>query len=176
MKKPAVVVGAGTYGEVYLYYLRQAGIPVAGFVDDHPDKSGTQIDGVPVLGTTSILDRLFEEGIGALYAPIGNNSARVRFHEFARSRGIATPNFVHASVVLDSTIAPNAGIFILPGATIMPLSRIGPDVMLSANASVAHHSILEQGVFLSTKASVGANIRVGQCTYIGRGARWSPVR
>lgn len=170
MNHDAVIVGAGTYGEVYLYYLRQAGVRVAGFLDDRAEKIGSRIDGVPVLGTTSDIEHMLSRGIGALYAPIGSNAARVRFHERARSLGISTPNFVHPSAVVDSDIEPNIGVLMLPGVTIMPLSTIGPDVMISANASVAHHSTLERGVFLSTKASVGASIRVGQCTYIGMGA------
>lgn len=32
----SVIVGAGTYGEVYLAYLREAGVEVIGFLDDAP--------------------------------------------------------------------------------------------------------------------------------------------
>ena len=32
----SVIMGAGTYGEVYLAYLREAGVQVVGFVDDDP--------------------------------------------------------------------------------------------------------------------------------------------
>lgn len=169
MIQTAVIAGAGTYGEVYLQYLQQTGVNVIGFLDDAVDKVGRQIGGVPVLGTTSYIERLIDEGITSLYAPIGNNSIRVRLHDQARNHGILTPNFIHASAIIDSKIDPDIGVFILPGVTIMPLSLIRPDVMISANASVAHHSTLEQGVFLSTKASVGANICVGRCAYIGMG-------
>lgn len=167
MKHSAIIVGAGTYGEVYAHYLRQAGVEIAGFVDDATNKIGTRVNGVPVLGSTSDLDRLFDEGIASIYAPIGDNAARVRFHEQARNRGVRTPNFVHPSATVDSEIEPDTGVFILPGSTIMPMSVIQPDVMISASASVAHHSTLEQGVFLSSKASVGASILVGRCAYIG---------
>jgi FlaA1/EpsC-like NDP-sugar epimerase len=30
----SVIIGAGTYGEVYLSYLREADIEVIGFIDD----------------------------------------------------------------------------------------------------------------------------------------------
>ena len=32
----SVIIGAGTYGEVYLAYLQEAGIEIVGFLDDNP--------------------------------------------------------------------------------------------------------------------------------------------
>lgn len=166
----AVIAGAGSYGEVYLHYLRQTGANVVAFIDDAPQTAGTKVGGVAVRGDYTVLDELYGEGVRALYAPIGSNAVRVRFHQLAREKGFVTPNFVHVSALVDSELPADSGIFILPGTTIMPCSRIESDVMISANASVAHHTVLEQGVFLSTKASVGANIHVGSCAYVGMGA------
>jgi len=169
MTGKAIIVGAGTYGEVYLHHLRAAGVTVIGFLDDAAEVIGNEIGGVRVLGTTAMIRDLCAQGIRALYAPIGNNVVRVRLHELARSHGLDTPNFIHQSAIVDSKIEPNTGVFVLPGSIIMPSSSIGLDVMISANVSVAHHTRLDQGVFLSTKASVGANIHVGSCAYVGMG-------
>ena len=49
----SLIIGAGTYGEVYLAYLREAGIEIVGFVDDNPDLIGKSVKEVPVLGKTS---------------------------------------------------------------------------------------------------------------------------
>ena len=32
----SVIIGAGTYGEVYLAYLQEAGVEIVGFLDDDP--------------------------------------------------------------------------------------------------------------------------------------------
>ena len=45
----SVIIGAGTYGEVYLAYLQEAGVDVVGFLDDDPKYKGTDVRGVPVL-------------------------------------------------------------------------------------------------------------------------------
>ena len=51
----SVLIGAGTYGEVYLAYLREAGVDVVGFLDDAPKFENQFVRGVPVLGPVSRL-------------------------------------------------------------------------------------------------------------------------
>lgn len=170
MRVRAVIGGAGTYGEVYLHYLRASGLEVAGFLDDDPSKTGLVFSGAPVLGGMDLIPSLATQGVTAFYAPIGANRVRVRLHDAARRSGLTTPNFVHPAALVDSPLPPDVGIYVLPGSVIMPHSILEPDVMVSASANVAHHTRLGQGVFLSTGASVGAGIDVGCCAYIGMGA------
>ena len=46
----SIIIGAGTYGEVYLAYLLEAGVEIVGFLDDDPQYSGKDVRGIPVLG------------------------------------------------------------------------------------------------------------------------------
>ena len=57
----SIIIGAGTYGEVYLAYLQETGIEVVGFVDDNPDLQDTFVRGMPVLGKISDLEHLKEK-------------------------------------------------------------------------------------------------------------------
>ena len=41
----SVIIGAGTYGEVYLAYLQEAGVEIVGFLDDNPKYVGTNVRG-----------------------------------------------------------------------------------------------------------------------------------
>ena len=45
----SIINGAGTYGEVYLAYLTEAGIDVVGFVDDDPKYIGKTVRSLPVI-------------------------------------------------------------------------------------------------------------------------------
>ena len=54
----SVIIGAGTYGEVYLAYLQEAGVEIVGFLDDDPKFEGKEVRGVPVLGGISALETL----------------------------------------------------------------------------------------------------------------------
>ncbi len=84
----SVIIGAGTYGEVYLAYLREAGVDVVGFLDDADAVQGREIRGVPVLGKTETLGSLAgTHGVRAVYCPLGNNPLRVQFLKKARELG-----------------------------------------------------------------------------------------
>lgn len=53
----SIIIGAGTYGEVYLAYLQEAGFEIVGFVDDDLKYEGTEVKGVPVIGKIGDLGR-----------------------------------------------------------------------------------------------------------------------
>lgn len=52
----SVIIGAGTYGEVYLAYLQEAGVEIVGFLDDNPKYVGTNVRGIPVLGEIPMIE------------------------------------------------------------------------------------------------------------------------
>jgi exopolysaccharide biosynthesis polyprenyl glycosylphosphotransferase len=61
LQRKLLIVGAGSAGQAILKIINQqpnSGFVVAGFLDDHPQKMGTTIEGVPVLGNTSLVDEI----------------------------------------------------------------------------------------------------------------------
>lgn len=167
----SVIIGAGTYGEVYLSYLRDAGVDVAGFLDDNEMLHGVIIQGVPVLGSTDLIYSLKQtDGIDSVYCPIGNNRLRVKFLSLAKSLGYKTPCYIHPSVVMSSDILLGNGVYILLGTHIMPYVNIKDFVMISMGVNIAHHSTLEEGTFISTGVNYGASICAKKNCYIGIGS------
>lgn len=167
----SIIIGAGTYGEVYLAYLQEAGIEIVGFVDDNPDLQGTFVKGMPILGTITDLEHLKDElKVEAVYCPIGDNKLRVKFLEYAKSLGYKTPCFIHSSVIMHPSVSIGEGVYILLGAKIMPYTVVDDYVMISMNALVAHHNHLYKGTFISTGVNLGASINAHENTYIGIGA------
>ena len=167
----SVIVGAGTYGEVYLAYLQESGIEVVGFLDDNANLHGTLIKEVPVLGGIDLLDKIKDMyQIEAVYCPIGNNQLRTHVLTMARNYGLQTPNFIHHSVNLASNVQIGCRVYVLPNTTIMPFVKIEDDVMISIGSNIAHHSVLRQGVFISNGVNLGASLIVEKYAYIGMGA------
>lgn len=167
----SVIIGAGKYGDVYLAYLKEAGVDVIGFLDDDPKLLGSEFNGVPVLGPISILTSLRDSyGVEAVYCPIGNNKLRVQFLNKAKTLGYQTPNYIHPSVIISPNIKIGNGVYILLGTQIMPFTEIEDYVMISMNVSVAHHNILKKGTFLSTGCNFGASIVAEENTYCGIGS------
>ena len=164
----SVIIGAGTYGEVYLAYLQEAGIEIVGFLDDDENLIGKSIRGINVLGSRKILPELSQKyGVEAVYCPIGNNKLRVQFLEEAKSLGYNTPNYIHPSVIISKGVEIGEGVYILLGTSIMPYTIIKDYVMISMNVGLAHHSILDKGVFLSTGCNFGASIHAKEYAYCG---------
>ena len=166
----SVIIGAGTYGEVYLSYLQEAGVEVVGFLDDDPRYENQKVRGIPVLGTVSLLNTLKESGIGAVYCPLGNNRLRVKFLSLAHKLGYETPNYIHPSVIISPHVTIGKGVYILLGTTIMPYTEISDYVMISMGVHLAHHNFLEEGVFLSTGCNFGASIHAHKYAYCGIGS------
>ena len=164
----SVLIGAGTYGEVYLAYLQEAGIDIVGFLDDDPKYEGQSVRGIPVLGGVSRLNDLKEtENIEAVYCPLGNNKLRVKFLTMAKELGYQTPNYIHPSVIISPHVSIGEGVYILLGTTIMPHTIIKDYVMISMGVHLAHHNVLEEGVFLSTGCNFGASIHAHKYAYCG---------
>lgn len=164
----SVIIGAGTYGEVYLAYLQEAGVEIVGFLDDDPKFEGKEVRGVPVLGGISALESLKDtEGIEAVYCPLGNNVLRVKFLSYARELGYKTPNYIHPSVIISPNVTIGEGVYILLGTTIMPHTVIKDFVMISMGVHLAHHNVLDEGVFLSTGCNFGASIHAHKYAYCG---------
>ena len=167
----SIIIGAGTYSEVYLAYLLEAGIEIVGFVDDAPSLQGKFVRGYPVLGTVSALETLkSEKNVEAVYCPIGNNAVRVRLFKQAKAWGYKTPNYIHPSAVISPHVEMGEGIYVLLGSHIMPYTKIEDYVMISMNVNVAHHNLLEEGTFLSTGVNFGASITAHKQSYVGIGA------
>ena len=164
----SVIIGAGTYGEVYLAYLQEAGVEIVGFLDDDPKFIGANVRGVPVLGGIAMLEIIKETyGVESVYCPLGNNKLRVKFLKKAKTCGLKTPNYIHPSVCISPNVTIGEGVYILLGTCIMPHTVIKDYVMISMNVSLAHHNILDEGVFLSTGSNFGANIHAHKYAYCG---------
>ena len=164
----SVIIGAGTYGEVYLAYLQEAGVDVVGFLDDSDSMQGTTVRGVPVLGKVDLLETLEgTHGVRAVYCPLGNNRLRVQFLKKARELGYETPNYIHPSVVLSPNVKLGQGVYILLGTTIMPYAEIRDFVMISMSVHLAHHTVLNEGTFLSTGVNFGASMVAEKFAYVG---------
>ena len=167
-QKKSIIIGAGTYGEVYLAYLQEAGVDVVGFLDDDPKYEGQEVRGTPVLGPIRLLNTLKStDGIEAVYCPLGNNRLRVKFLSMARDLGYETPNYIHPSVIISPHVSIGNGVYILLGTTIMPHTEIKDFVMISMGVHLAHHNILDEGVFLSTGCNFGASIHAHKYAYCG---------
>lgn len=168
----SVIIGAGKYGAVYLSYLKEAGVDIAGFLDDDPALQGKSICGTPVIGTLSLLPDLKDRfGVEAIYCPLGINRLRHQVLIEARELGYQTPNFIHSTCKISPDVnISDKGVYILGGTFIMPHVNIHEDVMISVGANIIHHTALMPGCFVSNGVNLGASLVAKEFAYIGMGS------
>jgi len=80
--KRTLLIGAGGYGQTILREMRMANLPImpVGFLDDDPNKQGSLLGGVPVLGVVASLSKIIESvGVDEVIITISSpNGALVR--------------------------------------------------------------------------------------------------
>ena len=96
----SIIIGAGTYGEVYLAYLQEYGMEVVGFLDDDSKFENQIADNLPVLGIISKLETHKDTyGIEAMYCPFGDNKLWVRCLSQSRQLGDETQKQLKISLL-----------------------------------------------------------------------------
>lgn len=168
--KNAVIIGAGTQGQVYASYLKEAGINIIGFIDDNPDLVGKEVIGIPIIGMYKdlFLDE-FKNKIQDVYCPIGVNAVRVEYLSTLKKEGYGIPGFLHHTVSIAPDVTIGEAVYMLAGNIVMPHTNIGNYIMINMDSTIAHHVTLEDGVFMSSGVNIGALINVRKNAYIGMG-------
>jgi sugar O-acyltransferase (sialic acid O-acetyltransferase NeuD family) len=163
-----LILGAGTYGQVYSEYLMESKIfNVVGFLDDNDSKIGLTVNGLKVIDKISNLELFTDSGITAVFIPIGNNDVRLKLFEVSKSLGFKTPAFVHSSVIMHKTVNIGDGVYILPGSMIMPFTKIANYTMISMGVNIAHHVVIDEGCFFSQGVNIGASIHIENKVFAG---------
>ena len=170
--RSVLVIGSGDHGQVVadiLLAAHQQGaeeVPI-GFLDDREGLVGTQVLGLPVLGTIADLSRLPCDG--AIIA-IGDNATRRRLFLALQGQGIPWVSAIHPR----ATVAPNVklgrGVMICPGAVVETGSVIGDGAILNTNCVVGHHSRVGEFAHICACSVVGGHGQIGEGALIGIGS------
>lgn len=169
--KKAIIIGAGTYGQVYAEYLKEYNIyDKIEFLDDDPEKQHNTINNIKVIGPINMLESISDKNNIDVYIPIGNNKLRLELFEYVEKLGFETPNFIHKNANIHRTTRLGKGVYILPFTNIMPLVDINNYVMISMGVNIAHHTIIRDGSFISQGVNVGASININHHSFLGIGS------
>ena len=168
--KNAIIIGAGTQGQVYASYLKEAGVDLIGFVDDNDEIQNTNVIGLPVIGKyQDLFSKKFKEKIQEVYCPIGVNKVRMEYLSTLKKEGYNIPNFIHHTVSIAPDVIMGEAVYMLAGNIVMPHTTIGNYIMINMDSTIAHHVTVEDGVFMSSGVNIGALINVRKRAYIGMG-------
>jgi len=167
-----VIYGGGGHGKTVIELVRALGTyQIIGVIDDGMEM-GDSILGVPILGNSEILAKLYDQGIRlALNAVggIGNLPIRVKVFERIRKAGFVCPAVVHPAAFIEPSAKISAGSQIFPHAYVGSDSRVGFGSIINTGAIISHDCILEDHVNLSPGAILAGQVHVGTRVLIGMG-------
>lgn len=166
--KKCVIVGAGTYGQVYAEYLKEQ-YEIVGFIDDNSTIKNTSINGIKVLGNFEFLLKEISTSI-EVFVPIGSNKIRVNLLKKLIDSGFETPSFIHSNTDIHPSVVIGKAVYILGATNVMPLSIIEDFTMISMGVNVAHHANVGEGSFLSQGSNIGASISLSKYSFVGIGS------
>src|SRR5690606_26072972 len=168
MKDDCVIIGAGTYGQVYAEYLKEL-YHIIGFIDDNVVLHGKKINNIEVIGDFDYLLSNLSKTT-RVFVPIGSNDVREQLLNKLWHSGFATPNYIHPTVNIDQSVkVAKRAVYILQGTNVMPLSELREGVMISAGTTISHHTVIDAGVFISFGVNVGVSMFIENKAYLGIG-------
>lgn len=159
-----LILGCGRHGRIVAETIAHAGkFTVVGFADDDPAKTGTRIDGIPVLGPWR------QSAASVCLVAIGHNETRRRIcQEVVRAgRRLLTVISPHAYVSPHATIG--AGSVVLAGAVIQAGATLGVGVLANAGAVVDHDAEVGDYVHLGLNATVESFAKVASGEWLAPG-------
>jgi len=165
MKEDCIIVGAGTYGQVYAEYLKED-YNILGYIDDNKEIINSSIGDHKVLGDFDYLLNRIDLSTN-VFIPIGNNKVRTSLLKKVIDKGFKTPNFIHSDCQIHESVNIGKCVYILPGTNIMPLTIINDFVLISMGVNIAHHTIIEEGCFFSQGSNIGASVHFEKNVFCG---------
>ncbi len=167
-----LIFGGGGHGKSLIELIRASGqYVIGGVIDDHKPLQA-EVLGVPVVGRSNDLARLYLLGYRLMVnavGGIGDISQRIGVFERGRSAGFIFPTVIHPTAFLEASTVLADGVQVFPHVYIGSDAKIGYGVILNSGVIVSHDCQLGDYVNLSPGAILAGEVRVGEATLIGMG-------
>lgn len=167
-------LGAGGHAKVVIEVIRLNGVySVIGLLDPDAAKSGTEVDGVKILGADSLLPELFERGVKHAFIGVGTVGFSTRRRELFRKAtelGFEIVTAIHPAAVVSKYASVGDGATIMAGAIVNPGSRLGNNVIINTGAVVEHDCEVGDDSHIATRACLAGGVKVKSGAHIGAGA------
>lgn len=161
-----VVYGAGGHAKVVCDVLQCAGRTVLGFIDDAPERHGSTVLGLPVLGGSAWLDPAKHD----VALGIGDNAVRSKVYAACVARGLAVVTAVHPMAAVAQSARLGTGTVVMAFAVVNPDAVVGNGVIVNTAAVVEHDVVVGEFAHLSPNAAMGGAARLGARAHLGLGA------
>lgn len=141
MKKQVLIIGGSGHGSVIAACIKdnQNHIPeyeweVAGYVNDYE----TNIDGYPIIGKTTEISKLVEQGYYFAWGIhlISRNSETIAAYERMALPKTRLATIMHHTAFIAENVQINPGCYVMYNAYIGPRTKLGECTMVKANTCI----------------------------------------
>jgi sugar O-acyltransferase (sialic acid O-acetyltransferase NeuD family) len=167
-------LGAGGHGKVVLEALWACGgYEVVGLLDPRLELHGTEVLGVPVLGSDDLLGRQYDDGVRTAFIGLGgtgDTGPRRGLFELARSAGFTAARVVHPAATVSPSARLGEGVQVIAGAVVGADAEVGDDVIVNTGAVVEHDCRVGAHAHIAPGATLASDVEVGESAHVGAGA------
>jgi sugar O-acyltransferase (sialic acid O-acetyltransferase NeuD family) len=165
-------LGGGGHAKVVFDAAICAGVVLAGFVDDDPRASITELDGCPPwVGPFDEFPERQSTTSSACLITIGDLRAR---RQIIDKNMYAFGSLIHPSAVVSVHAQIGDGVFIGPGAIVNAGARVGDHAIVNSGAIVEHDCVVGINTHIAPGSVVGGGAIIGDDTLVGIGSRVLP--
>lgn len=165
-----IIFGGGGHGKAVIDLVRAMGTyHIVGIVDDGLPP-GTEVLGVPVLGSSAVLPEWRKRGVQfAVNAigGIGNVAIRLKIFDILADAGFYCPPIVHPRAVIERSAQLEAGVHVLPLAYVGSAVKVGFGTVLNAGSILSHDCVVGKVVNLSPGATLAGNVTLEDYVQVG---------
>lgn len=167
--KSVVIVGAGGCGRTTLEILKeQNGITetwnILGFIDENELLHGKIINKYPVLGG---LGWLKQNSNTSCIIAVDDCEVRRHLVKELQNTGVAFPNIIHPSAIIEDWVEMGKGITIQPMALVRVNSKIGDHVHIDTKVIIGHEAIIGDYCTIAPRADIDGKVKLGEGVYVG---------
>lgn len=147
-------------------------ISIYGIID-LPEKVGSSIYGVPVIGTEADLADIYKRGITHAFltlGSIGNTDLRKDIVEMAKAIGFIFPTIIDSTAILSKYAVIKDGTYIAKGAIIGSSAIIEKHAIVNTGAIIEHDCIIGEFAHIAPGSTLSGSVKVGCHTHVGTNA------
>jgi sugar O-acyltransferase (sialic acid O-acetyltransferase NeuD family) len=173
MSRDIVIVGAGGFARETAQLVAE--LPewrLFGYLDDDPDRHGTLVDGIPVLGDTKLLD---SGDIPAASVVVCTGSPRDYGSRARIVSRLGLPRgryatLIHPSAVVSRSSQAGPGSVLLAGVVLTASVAVGAHVAVMPHATLTHDCVVSDFATIASGVRLGGGVLVEAGAYLGAGA------
>jgi sugar O-acyltransferase (sialic acid O-acetyltransferase NeuD family) len=174
VKVQCIIFGGGGHAKVVIDCLKAANSGLnCVILDQNRSLWDQQVEGIPVLGDESLLEKLVSQGARYFVVAVGSlGDSRIRRNLFENgvAHNLQPLTIIHPTAIRSPQATVGPGTVMMPGSIVNVGAEIGKNVIVNTGVIIEHDCRVGDHVHMATGAVLAGGVTVGHAAHIGCGA------